>query len=35
LELAKADPRIVVIDGEQSEERVYQDAMDAIARALK
>jgi dTMP kinase len=35
LELAKADPRIVVIDGEQSEERIYQNAMDAIARALK
>jgi len=35
LELAKADPRIVVIDGERSEEHVYNDAVEALARALK
>ncbi len=35
LELAKADPRIVVIDGERSEQIVYEDAMDALARVLK
>ena len=35
LELAKADPRIVVIDGERSEERVYSDAMEALSRVLK
>ena len=35
LELAKADPRIVVIDGERSEERVYDDAMEALSRVLK
>jgi dTMP kinase len=35
LELAKADPRIVVIDGERSEEQVYNDAMTALSRVLK
>ena len=35
LELAKADRRIVVIDGERSEEQVYNDAMEALSRALK
>ncbi len=35
LELAKADPRIVVIDGERSEELVYNDAMEALSRVLK
>ena len=34
LELAKADPRIVVINGERSEELVYNDAMEALQRAL-
>jgi dTMP kinase len=34
LELAKRDPRIVVIDGEQDETKVFQRAMDAIQRAL-
>jgi len=34
LELAKSDPRIVVIDGEQDETTVFQKAMDAIQRAL-
>jgi dTMP kinase len=35
LELAKADPRIVVIDGERTEDLVYKDAMEALSRALK
>ena len=35
LELAKGDPHIVVIDGERDEKRVYDDAMQAIERALK
>ncbi|HET9392143.1 MAG TPA: dTMP kinase [Candidatus Rubrimentiphilum sp.] len=34
LELAEADPRIIVIDGEHSEEQVYKDAMEALARVL-
>jgi dTMP kinase len=34
LELAKSDPRIVVIDGEQDETAVYKGAMEAIRRAL-
>lgn len=34
LELAKSDPRIVVIDGEQDETLVYKGAMEAIRRAL-
>lgn len=34
LELAKSDPRMVVIDGERGEEHVYKDAMEAIERAL-
>lgn len=35
LELAKTDPRIVVIDGEREEKQVYEDAMQAIERAIK
>jgi dTMP kinase len=35
LELAKADPHIKVIDGERSEELVYNDAMEALSRVLK
>ena len=35
LELAKTDSRIVVIDGERSEDLVYKDAMEALSRALK
>jgi len=34
LELAKSDPRIVVIDGEQDEAQVFKAAMEAIRRAL-
>lgn len=34
LELAKSDPRIVVIDGERDEAHVFQAAMEAIRRAL-
>lgn len=34
LELAKSDPRVVVIDGEREESEVFNSAMEAIRRAL-